>query len=222
MKAMGVGVDVAHEEIYHFTAKMDMLIEHTNGQGKEQDAINYYSFFNKKDTNYAIQFTDETDVLSYFIFDTKNKCTLILTQTDGEKTGIATTLDEQDIENIIDTYTEDDNKTETAWGLKKTGKSKKISGYSCDEYLSEDDESIVHIWLTDDIKDKINKSLYKSSIFGGAFGKLHHSNGIVIQYDITSKTDKEHSLMTVTSISFKADEQIDVTPYQIMGIGVAN
>ena len=76
----------------------------------------------------------------------------------GEKTGFAVGLDETQLESIEESYEESEEVEANPYNIKKTGKTKKILGYKCEEYQTEDENSIVSIWSTDDLGKKINKT----------------------------------------------------------------
>ncbi len=218
MQSMGVGVDIEHRDIYTFNAEMKMILEHTDQNGTQDTPVMYNSYFDSERPDYAIQFKNEEGQQSHFIFDAENKCSLILSDSGTEKTGVATSIGEEDIKNWIDDETQ--AKIENTQYI-KTGKTKTISGFKCHEYLYETQEEKTSLWLTNDLKNKINRSLYKSSVLAGSTIHSGISEGVMIQHDFQSKTSKEKSLMTVTSIDFKAKHSINTTPYQIMGIRVA-
>jgi Ni/Co efflux regulator RcnB len=222
MKSMGVGVDVPHKDTYNFSSHMKMLIEQTKAGGKVEDPVYYNTYFSEGNNDYGMEFTDEKGSFTTFLYDTENSCTLIL-MNDGENmTGIATKISPEqmsDIEDDAKAKVENEQMPEN-YNLKKTGRSKTISGYKCDEYKSEDDESIVTLWVTKDLNHKINPKVYKNQLFAGNFWLAGRTDGVVIQYDNSSKVNKEHSVMTVQNVDFNASHAISTQGYTLTGISM--
>ncbi len=222
MKSMGVGVDVPHKDAYDFGSHMKMLIEQTNAGGENQSPVYYNTYFSEGKSDYGMEFTNEEGAFTTFVYDTENNCTLILMKDGDNMTGIATKISPEqmaEMENNAKEKVENEQKPEN-YNLKKTGRSKTINGYKCDEYQAEDDENIVTLWVTNDLNHKINSNVYKNQFFAGTFWLAGKIDGVVIQYDDKSKVDKEHTVMTVQNIDFNAAHSISTQGYTLTGISM--
>ena len=143
MKAFGLTDNVPYDDAYSFDAYIQMQISDYKKNGKLDDQVLYDNYFHKEDADYAMEFKDGKDK-STIIFDTQNSAMLILTDADGEKTGFATTIDPEAMAERVEAYADD---TETdPYDIRKTGKTKTILGYKCDEYLVDNEEDEVHIF----------------------------------------------------------------------------
>lgn len=218
MKSMGVGVDVNHKHVFVFSTRMKMLIENTDENGQVDKPIYYTSYFNSDNSDYGIEFMDDNGNQSCFIFDPENHCTLILTQEGDNKNGIATSLGEEDFRQMEAEYSDDERPE--SFNLKKTGNTKSISGFKCQEYVSEDDRTAVSLWVTQDLKGKINSSIYKSQLFAGTFWMADKADGVLIQYNSRSKITSEHTVMTVKEIDPNISHKINTEGYVITGIAL--
>ena len=216
LKSMGVGVDIPHKERYDFTANIKMKIEAVDEMGNQQPEAFYNTFFNESDADYAIEFTNEEDEMAYFIFDAENSVTLIMAQSEDNKTGIATKLSEESLDEMMGEAYEDAAE-QANLNLKKTGKTKTVGGYKCDEYRYEDDESITFLYVTKALKKKLNK-VYKSSIFTGLIAMPGYVDGVVVQYDTKSKIDKSSSVLTIVDVDMGKKSKISTEGYQFIGI----
>ena len=99
----------------------------------------------KDAVDYAMVFTDK-DAKSTIIFDSKNSAMLILSDSDGEKTGFAMGIDPEMLAEEVEEYAEESEAD--PYKAYKTGKTKTILGYSCDEYLVEDENfGITHVGI---------------------------------------------------------------------------
>jgi len=132
MDALGLTGNVDYESTYNFDAYIQMEITNYKKNGDVDDMIVYDSYINKEAVDYAMEFSDEGDK-STIIFDSKNSAMLILTESDGEKNGFATTIDPEALAQSIEEDENDDVEDLESLKYKKTGKTKTILGYSCDE-----------------------------------------------------------------------------------------
>ena len=223
MKALGVGVDVPHKDAYRFNSAMNILIEHTKSDGSVDDPVFYNMYFSSDGSDYGMIFKDESSNNSTFVFDSENNCTLILMDDGEQKTGIATRISEErlkDYEEVAGDYVEEEIKKPEDYNLKKTGKTKVISGYKCDEYMAEDEEAVLTLWVTNDLKGKVNKKLFKNQYFGGSIWMTEIGDGVVIQSIDKSKQTKEVSTMTVKELDFNTNKSITTNGYTITGISM--
>ncbi|MFB6319282.1 DUF4412 domain-containing protein [Saccharicrinis sp. FJH54] len=224
MKSMGVGVDVPHKDTYHFASHMKMLIEQTDASGTTEDPVYYNTYFSEGKSDYGMEFTNEDGAFTSFIYDTDNNCTLILMNDGGQKTGIATKMTAEQMSDMeADAKAKaEENQMPQNYKLKKTGKTKTINGFRCEEYQAEDDEYLVTLWVTNQLNHKINSKVYNNQLFAGSLWLAGQTDGVVIQYDSKSKVNKEHTVMTVQNIDFNASHDISTQGYTLTGISMGN
>jgi hypothetical protein len=160
-------------------------------------------------------FTDGGDQ-STVIFDHKNAAMLILSDSDGEKTGFAMGLDQEAMEEAAEDY-EEDAGAEHPYAPYKTGKKKNILGYSCDEYLVEDESSEAHLWVSEELGDRVRKEMLRNEqTFGMMFYHAAYLNGMILEYDFLDKEDGEKVIMQVTDIDLNRSHSISTRSYAVM------
>jgi len=217
MGALGLTGNVDYEEAYHFDAYIQMEITTYKKNGKLDEQMLYNNYLHKEDADYAMEFNNEGDK-STIIFDTKNSAMVILTESDGEKTGFATTIDPEAIADLAEDYEDEEEVDMDAYKPMKTGKTKTILGYSCDEYLMEDEESEVHMWISEKLGKEMRKEwMSNQQTFGGMFSHAYAMNGMVLEYDVVDK-DGGKSVMQVQKIDMNHSHKVHTNGYTIMSI----
>lgn len=210
MKSLGVNSHVEKKDLYRFDSQTKMIFESTDKKGKEQDPVNFLIQSNENNGDLLFNFINEEGQTATFISDMDNEVTLMLTEKDGVKSGLATTIDINDIK-IDDESTSDSNDDDC---FAKTGKSRKISGYLCNEYRCENDDEIISAWLTTELKMK-NNQMFGNNPFGANY-KQGRMKGMIIEYNYVSKTDKSSSKMLITNIDEKKSSSFSTEGYEII------
>jgi hypothetical protein len=226
MGAMGMNANVNVKDQYTFDSFVEMTITNYDADGNKDESGKYITYLDSKSLDYGIQFTeDNQQETSIMIFDTQNGLMLTLVDSDGQKSGFAVGFDTEQIEQIAEEYeTESDEDVETdtdnnPYNLKKTGKTKTISGYRCDEYMMEDESNIVRIWATDDVDKGLKNAYLTNNNFAGMFFYAYYMDGLVMEYDITEKSDNDRMVMTVTDLDLNKTTSFNTGSYNIMSMG---
>ena len=219
MDALGLTGNVDYEANYSFDAFIQMEITNYKKNGKLDEQIVYDNYVHKNEADYAMVFKDGSDK-STIIFDAKNSAMLILSDSDGEKTGFATTIDPEAFAEEVEAYAEEEEADlETYNAPKKTGKKKNILGYSCDEYLMEDEFTEIHMWVSEKLGKEMRKEwLNNKQTFGAMFMHAYALNGMVMEYDILDKEDGEKSIMQVTKIDLNHSHSVSTGEYTVMSM----
>lgn len=216
MDALGLSDNVPYEPSYDFDSWIQMEVRDFNKSGKETDFIQYDSYMTKDAVDYAMVYTEKKDQTT-IIFDSKNSAVLILTDSDGEKMGIASEVDPESLEQEMEEIREEEG-IETVMP-QKTGKSKKILGYDCDEYLLEDDEMEARMWVCDELGKQIRKEMIdQRHSFGSVFIYAAYANGMVMEYEQTDKESGDRTLMQVTDLDLNKSHTISTRAYPVAGI----
>ncbi|MEZ5072931.1 MAG: DUF4412 domain-containing protein [Bacteroidales bacterium] len=220
MDALGLTDNVAYEKEYGFDAYMQFEINSYKKNGKLDETVRYDNYLSKDGMDYAMVFSDENG-RSTILFDTKNLASLILVESDGERTGFATAIDKDILteaaEEVEEEYTD-------PYAIYKTGKTKTILGYSCDEYLIEakdeenNDLSTVHMWISEKLGKELRKEwMNNQQAFGNAFNYAAETRGMALEYEVTDE-DGEKTTMTVTEIDLNKSHKISTYDYSIMSL----
>ena len=219
MDALGLTNNVAYETVYSFDAYIQMEISDYKKNGNLDEQMVYDNYMHKQDADYAMVFKDGDDQ-STMIFDTKNSAMLILTDADGEKAGFATTIGPEAMAELAEDYNEDydEDNDVVPPNIKKTGKTKTILGYKCDEYLVEDEESEVHMWISEKLGKEMRKEwMNNQQTFGGMFTQAYALDGMTMEYEMIEKNG-EKSTMLVTKIDLNHSHKISTNGYTIMSM----
>jgi hypothetical protein len=212
MEGFGISEDVEFEPEYAFDAYFRMQITDYKKNGKTDDQVVYDNYISKGKSDYGMEFRDD-DNLSTILYDSERSALIMLTEDDGEKTGFATRFDPAKLaEDAMEEDVEDSD-----WKPMKTGKTKKILGYTCDEYLVDDEQSEAHMWISEELGKEISKEmLYNPNAFGGAFTQSRSVQGMVLEYDILYKERGEKTEMLVTDLDLNRKHSISTSGYRIL------
>ena len=216
MDALGLADNVPYEQNYDFDSWVKMEVRDFNDKGKETDYIVYDSYLTKDGVDYAMVYTDKKDQTT-IIFDSKNSAVLILTDSDGDKMGIASEVDPESLEEDMKEIQEEEGIESII--PQKTGKSKKILGYDCDEYLVEDEDMEAHMWVCDELGKQIRKEMIDSRhTFGSVFIYAAYADGMVMEYEQINKKSGDRTVMEVTDLDLNKSHSISTRAYPVAGI----
>ena len=216
MSAMGLTGNVEHEEVYNFDAYIQMELTTYKKNGNLDDQVLYDNYVHKQEADYAMEFKDK-DATSTIVFDAKNNAMLILTESDGEKTGFATSIDPEAMAEQFADYEEEEADVDS-YRPYKTGKTKTILGYSCDEYMVQDEGTEVHMWVSEKLGKEVRKEwLGNQQTFGSMFVHAWALNGMVLEYDVIDE-DGRKSVMQVTKIDLNHSHKVNTNGYTIMSM----
>jgi hypothetical protein len=222
MGAMGMSGNVETKEQYEFDIYIQMEMSSYNKSGELDESAKYDTYNSVESTSYAMVMYNEGDVVT-MIIDTENNTMLTLSESKGEKTGFAVAFDPDTFDEAAEEAMEEnaDENIESNARPKKTGKTKTILGYKCDEYFVEDQEADVRMWVADGLKAKSQKELRKNSLFGGSFFHAGYFDGMVLEYDIHDKESNEKMIMQVTDLDLEKKHVLSTRGYNIMSMGEA-
>jgi hypothetical protein len=158
----GGKVDLKYNEEYNFTSRLYMQTE--TYDKKEVMKMDLYMYFSANTPTVGMEtksITDEkgnsTPIASSMVMDGENKCFIALTDVNGTKMGVISAMpDENTVQTQPDGKPEKNN---TPTNFTKTGNTKVIAGYKCDEYsyTGSDNKSSGKVWFTKDTNLKIDK-----------------------------------------------------------------
>ncbi|MEZ4896374.1 MAG: hypothetical protein R2806_06045 [Saprospiraceae bacterium] len=194
-------------EEYVFNWKFDCLM----GTGKEEDESVFY--YSDDQPFFGIEQEDKGDVNLIVIDLGKNIMVMFKEDKKGEKTAqalpnmmnYAGKVAEQTMDSVMANY-----------HIRKGNKQKNIAGYSCQQYIAEDDEHDYDIYVTPELKN-IWKETYGS--FMQRFTSLDYQNefnkveGMVMESTTTAKKNKKDvNTFRVTKVNHQ-DTKIQKSDY---------
>lgn len=214
MDALGLSGNVNYESVYKFDAYIQMDVSNYNKNEKLKDNVVYDSYYTKDAVDYAMVFHDKNNK-STIIFDSKNHAMLILTDSENEHSGIAMGIDPEALAKRAEEYAEESGVN--PYDANKTGRTKTILGYSCEEYLVEDEDSEARMWASEKLGKQVRREmLTNQQTFGGAFYHAAYMKGMVLEYNYLDKDDGDKSIMQVTKIDLNHSQSISTGKYAMI------
>jgi len=205
------------KDVYEYSGNIVMDVENWDEEGESEGKIAYTTQYSDKNNGIAMVFKDEDKGLSTMIFDYDNMLMLVLADNgSSDRSGIATPLNSYYSDSASAEVSKADAEKVENYNsaFKKTGKSKTIAGYKCDEYFFEDEQDKVSYWLTTDLPTDLWSKMYTSNAFTSLY--TGRTNGFVMESDHVYKASKERSYMIVKEVNPKQASKISTVGYSIM------
>ena len=183
-KLFGSKVDLKYKDEYHFTSRLYMVSE--TYDKKEVLKMDLFMFFSANSPSIGIETKSFTDaqgntapIASSMVMDGENKCFIILTDMGGVKMGMISAIpDENSMEQPDGKKGPKIHPTNFA----RTGNTRTIAGYTCDEYSYTDQEnkSTGKVWFTRDADLRIDKRGWQQTGMGAYYGYEGFEGGIIL------------------------------------------
>lgn len=215
------GGDVDIQDSYSFDHNVKLSIQTFDKNGKAGEALESRMYFSESEPNFGMD-VQAQGAESFIIYDMQTYQMVTLIDNGGQKMGMALNLDPAVFEDKNEPV---DN---TKYSFVKTGNTKVISGYNCEEYKMESSESNPDYdhtyWLTNDIDANwmgtfsnamsSNKNMSKNFEVPKDYPK-----GSMIQMISESRKNKEKSITTVKE--YKKNDRVTISTkgYQLMNMG---
>jgi hypothetical protein len=228
MKGMGMsGEPVPIDDQYTFSTRIQMHLETIDGKGKKTSEGEFITYMNPKEANFAYEVVSG-DVgnkgTGIFILDFKNKASIILSEEAGKKTGLVYGLNFMiDQEEAVEEFKQEEVETTEFTTLNpyisKTGKTKTIQGYKCEEfhYKNPEEKQEAWYWITKDLSVKTHD--YFGAIFNAAAFSTGMGWGYLMESESLDLESGERSKMQVTDLSTSAGKKFSLAEYQVTNIG---
>ncbi|NLO02408.1 MAG: DUF4412 domain-containing protein [Bacteroidales bacterium] len=225
LKGLGIAGDpVPVENSYNYNNLIQMHIESFDKSGKKENEGEFVTHFNPQTNSMAYEVISGNmgePGQGKFIIDVKNEAIIILSEDNGEKAGLVYGIGSffgEESELMQDIQSEATPEEILANpNLSKTGKTKTIAGYKCEEYKYSDEESESLIWVTNDLKldtrDYFN-TLFKTNLYAQGFPW-----GYMMEVTTTDKQSGEKSFMQVTKVDNNSGKQFSLSDYKITNLG---
>jgi len=227
LKGMGVsGEPVPFEDSYSFDQLIQMHIESFDKSGKPTSSGEFITHLNSAQKSMAYEVVSGDLAKSdqgLFIIDAENGAMIILADDKGKKTGIVYGIgaffqsmgesfneEELDLSDSPESYLANPN-------VNKTGRSKTIAGYKCEEYTYEDEYSTSEIWVTKDLK--MNTQDYFSTLFKTSLYTHGMGWGYMMASTSVDKNNGDKSQMEVSRVDKNSHVRYSMKDYQITNLG---
>jgi hypothetical protein len=170
---LGGKVDLKHNEDFNYTSKMYMQMELYDKEKKEPTKMDYNLYYSTNSPNAGMEMktvaTTEGESVPFttqIIVDGENKCFLMLTDVGGMKMGIISAFPDSAVQ-----VKGKDGKPIKEPVVTKTGNSKVIIGFKCDEYIYKeaDAKEYTKLWMTKEANLNIDKRVWANSNMASAY-----------------------------------------------------
>ncbi|MFC3881559.1 DUF4412 domain-containing protein [Algoriphagus namhaensis] len=216
----GLGEDVATEEAYMFKGSSKIEIQSTDKNGKGEDPLFLKSFMTQGENYTAMELEnpDEKDGVIVMIFDMDNQASILLMDNDGQKSSFAYKLDlmsvTSDQQEAIEMEMENNE-----FSVEKTGNTKDILGYPCEEYAVKSKDGEGTYWVTQEPIEGYASFWGKNSPFvttktqqtySEQFANLPEGNFMEMNFN---STDGTNTMMKVLEINLSDEHTFTMSEY---------
>ncbi|MGF1534355.1 MAG: DUF4412 domain-containing protein [Bernardetiaceae bacterium] len=154
---------------------------------------------------------------AYMVMDWQNGTMLTVLPEQKMITAIGINTDQ--IAEQVDEQIEKQETEGATANIKKTGRTKQILGYTCQEYTTEDDDSKGVMWMTEDIAFNPQRAM-------GAMGgkrktsvRQHYpQNGMLMEATWTDKKSGDQTFWETQELDLKKTHNLITTDYQVIGM----
>jgi hypothetical protein len=192
-KLMGGKVDLKYNEEYNFTSRLYMQTE--SYDKKDVLKMDLYMYFSVNSPRVGMETKsisngqdNSSGVTSSMVMDGENKCFIILTDLNGTKMGIISPVQDPN-------SSQPESKTgqkSTTPVFTKTGNTRVIAGYKCDEYSykNADDKSTGKVWFTKEANLNIDKRGWQQTGLSAYYGYAGFEGGLIMANEAYNESGK--------------------------------
>ncbi|HKL39602.1 MAG TPA: hypothetical protein VJ894_02935 [Cryomorphaceae bacterium] len=224
MKTMGKS-DVQVQDEYKFDHRFVILMENFNKKGKLEES-NEMTFMTKDESSVMGMVITQEGIQTEMIYDLMSYEIVTLMTVSGQKMGTTMSIDKAQVESMMSQEESEEVDMDKVPTFKKTGKTKTISGYSCEEYIVENiennDGNTIVYWFTTELDTDWIKSMSNMSGVNGKMpdmyaGSGYPEDGAVVQM-IMDQKNGERMVMTMKDAETNQDITISTKGYTFMNM----
>ena len=217
---LGGKIDIKYNDEYKFTGRLFMQME--TYDKKDVIKSDYYTYFNSNTLNAGIEVkvvdTKEGDktLPALFLFDNDNKCFMMLLENNDSKTGIISTIP-SDSAMAAQTKNQKGTSPEQPT-ITKTGNSRMIAGYKCDEYkiVEANKDGYSNVWMTKDVKLKADKKYWGKAGMPTYYNYPGFEGALMLAMESFDKNSNPEMKMETKEISDNFSHTISTAGYTFM------
>ena len=216
----GGKIDIKYNDEYSFTGKVFTQME--TYDKKDVVKSEYLTYFNSNTQNAGIEFkvlnpeNKEQTLPTFFLFDNDNRCFLMLLNNGESKTGIISTIPS---DSALAAQSQNINKEPAKQPvITKTGNSRVIAGYKCDEYkvVEPDKDGYSNVWMTKDLKIKSDKKYWGKAGMPSYYGYQGFEGSFMLALEAYGKDNKLAMKMETKEIDEHFSHSITTRGYTFM------
>jgi hypothetical protein len=199
-KLFGNKIDLKYKEAYDFTSRIYMVTE--TYDKKDVMKMDFFMYYSATSPSIGIETKtisneggEVAPVAASMVMDGENKSFLMLTDMNGMKMGMISAIPD---ENTVQPQPDGKPaKKDTPPNFTKTGNTKVIAGYKCDEYsyTDPDDKTSGKVWFTKEANLKIDKRGWQNTGMAAYYGNTAFNEGIIL----ANETYDEKGKLTMKS-----------------------
>ena len=221
-------VDLKYNEDYSFTSRIYMQIE--NYDEKDVVKMDFFMFYSATSPSVGIETQtvnvendngEKVPIASQMIMDGENKCFIALTDINGMKMGMISAIPDDSTTSANQADSKKSKKDEQPV-FTKTGNTKMIAGYQCEEYsyVDPDEKTTGKVWFTRDAKLKIDKRGWSNSGMGAYYGNDEFNDGVILASESYDKKGKLTMKSETKEINESYPHSISVKGYSLRQINM--
>jgi hypothetical protein len=215
----GGKIDIKYNDVYKFTGRIHMQMEAYDK--KESTKSDFYIFFNSNTLNAGMELKPvvaegEQTIPSEFLFDNENRCFLMLMQNDGSKTGIISTLPS---DSAMAEMTKNQKGPDPQQAvITKTGNTRMIAGYKCDEYkiVEPEKDGYSNVWMTKDVTFKADKKYWGKAGMPTYYNYPGFEGGMMLAMESFDKKNNPEMKIETLEINEDFNHSISTAGYTFM------
>jgi hypothetical protein len=214
----GGKIDIKYDDEYKFTGRIVMQLE--TYDKKDVYKSDYYTYFNSSTMNAGIDMQPVTTkngdkaVPTVFLYDHDNKCFMMLLGNSDSKTGMISTLPS---DSAMAAQAKKGNEAAKAT-ITKTGNSRVIAGYKCDEYkiVEENKDGYSNVWMTKEVKLKADKRYWGKSGMPTYYNYPGFEGAVMLASESFDKKNNPTLKMETKEINDNYSHSISTVGYTFM------
>jgi hypothetical protein len=216
----GAKIDNKYNDEYKFTGRLYTQME--TYDKKDVSKADFYTYFNTNTMNAGIEVKpvdykegDKTKPM-VFLFDNDNRTLMMLMVQEGSKTGFISGIPSDSA--MAAQAKNQKGATAQNATITKTGNSKVIAGYKCDEYkvVEAEKEGYSNVWMTKDVKLKADKKYWSQSGLPTYYNNPEFAGGMLLAMDEFDKNNKLVMKMETKEINENFPHSISTVGYTFM------
>jgi hypothetical protein len=219
---LGGKVDLKYNPEYKFDSRMYMVME--TYDGKKTATIDYNIYYSKNVPNAGIEMKTVTDskgetapVLTRMIIDGENKCMIMLTDIENMRMGMISALPDESSGNTEQKGKAPEYKPSD---FNKTGNTRTIAGYKCDEYEYKDPEqnNLQKVWMTQEKVLDIDNKTWSAAGIPAAYTYSPFEGMTILAWESYNKDNKLEAKSEVKEINPSYSQSISTQGYSMRQI----
>ena len=219
---LGGKADIKHNEEYDFDGRIYMQMEMYDK--KDVVKSDYFIYFSQKSSNAGIEFKtiakegeQSKPMATTMVYDNENRSFMMLIGGPDSKTGIISAIPSDSALKARQTGKTTGTET-TPPTISKTGNSKVIAGYKCDEYKIVDQQKKGYslAWMTKDLKINADKKNWNKAGIPTYYGYAGFEQSSMLAMESYDENNKMTMKMETKEISPNYPHKIVVTGYTLI------